>query len=52
MPKKPETEQLTIRDLARRIVAGLRAHGARVLNRKGEDLHQIELEALIKEFFR
>jgi hypothetical protein len=43
---------MTLRDLARRIVAGLRAHGARVINRRGNDMHPSDLEALIKEFFR
>jgi hypothetical protein len=52
MPKKAETEQITIRDLARRIVAGLRAHGARVINRSGEEMRPMDVEALVKEFFR
>jgi hypothetical protein len=52
MTKKPETEQITIRELAQRIVAGFRAHGARVVNRSGEDMRPMDVEALVKEFFR
>jgi hypothetical protein len=35
-----------------RIIARLRAAGARVINRSGEDMRPADVEALVKEFFR
>jgi hypothetical protein len=41
----------TLEEIAR-IIARLRAAGARVINRSGEDMRPADVEALVKEFFR
>jgi hypothetical protein len=45
-----EAERLT--DFARRIIALLRTHGARVVNKQGEDFQQADIEALVREILQ
>jgi hypothetical protein len=48
----PETERLSLEDFARRIISAFRAHGVRVINKKGEDFQQADIEALVKEILQ